>query len=258
MRPYSFEGVANFRDFGGYPTIAGGRVIGGRLFRGGHQGTATDSDVRQLDGLGIGLIVDLRRSFERGTAPRVWPKAGSAGLIADTTETSAAELPYNAFLRDPGVSPEDVVAHVRSAYRTIPYDPRHIALYSAYLQRLAAIDCASLVSCTHGKDRTGILCALTLSVLEVDPEAIFGDYLLTNAGLSESMSLEEAQGAFARTYDIKPSLGVMGAIINVKRVFLETAFEEMRARNGSVEGYLAMLGVTQALSAELRARYVSR
>jgi protein-tyrosine phosphatase len=257
MRVYPLEGVANFRDFGGYPTVDGGRVVAGRLFRGGHQDMATPSDTRTLDGLGIGLIVDLRRSFECAKEPRVWPSAGSAEIISDTADSSAANLPYVAFLREPGVTPDDVVMQVRNAYRKIPYDPRHIGLYSAYLRRLTTVNCASLVSCTHGKDRTGILCAVTLRLLGVDHDAIVEDYTLTNAGLRSSMSIDEAQESFAKTYGIKPASHVMAAILQVREVFLETAFDEMRTRSGSVEGYLDALGVTEAMRVELRARYVT-
>jgi protein-tyrosine phosphatase len=257
VRVYSFQGIANFRDFGGYPTGDGRRVVTDRLFRGGHQGAATPSDVATLDRMGIRLIVDLRRSFERAQEPRVWPSAGSTEVICDTAASSAAELPYVAFLRAPGVTPEDVVAQVRKAYRTIPYDPRHIELYSRYLSRLLTLDGPSLVSCTHGKDRTGILCAVTLRALGVEHGAILEDYLLTNAGLRGSMDVEQAQAAFAKTYGIMPALNVMAAIIKVREIFLETAFEEMRTRSGSVEGYLDLLGLTATMRAELRARYVA-
>jgi protein tyrosine/serine phosphatase len=254
---YSLQGIANFRDFGGHPTNDGRRVVEGRLFRGGHQGAASPSDRETLDGLGIGLIVDLRRSFECAREPRVWPASGSVELVVDTEESSVATLPYVAFLRKPGVTPDDVVAQVRDAYRSIPYDSKHVGLYSRYLRRLATADCASLVSCTHGKDRTGILCALTLRLLGVDHGAIMEDYLLTNAGLRESMSIHQAQASFANTYGITPTLDVMSAIVRVEPDFLETAFEEMRSRNGSVDGYLDMLGIIKALREEIRARYVS-
>lgn len=257
MRVYSFQGIANFRDFGGCPTMDGRRVVQGRLFRGGHQGTASPSDSEILDGLGIRLIVDLRRSFECAKEPRVWPTSGSVEVIADAAASSAATLPYVAFLRKAGVTPADVVAQVRDAYRTIPYDPKHVELYSRYLRRLATLEGASLVSCTHGKDRTGILCALTLQLLEVDHGAIMRDYLLTNAGLRESMSLHQAQASFAGTYGITPTLDVMSAIVRVEPDFLETAFEEMRSRNGSVDGYLDMLGIGKALREEIRARHVT-
>jgi protein-tyrosine phosphatase len=114
---YSFKGIANFRDFGGCPTIDGRRVVQGRLFRGGHQGTASPSDIEILDGLGIRLIVDPRRSFECAKEPRVWPTSGSVGVIADTGASSAAALPYVAFLRKPGVTPADDMLGIGKALR---------------------------------------------------------------------------------------------------------------------------------------------
>jgi protein tyrosine/serine phosphatase len=257
MRVYPLEGIANFRDFGGYPTADGRAVVRGRLFRAGHQGNATRADIELLDGLGIGWVVDLRRSFEFEREGRVWPRAGGARVICETAASSAAALPYNDFLRVPGVSPDDVVAHVTHAYRAIPYDPHHMQLYGAYVRQLLNSDGASLVSCTHGKDRTGIICALMLRVLGVDDELIMQDYLLTNSALGAAMSLEAAQRAFAEIYDIHPSLEVMAAIIRVQPVFLETAFAEMTTRSGSVEGYLQSLGIDAAARERLRAHYLT-
>ena len=254
MRSYSFAGVVNFRDFGNCPTSDGRHVVAGRLFRGGHQGLASPSDIKKLDGLQIGLVADLRRSFECSRDPRVWPKSGTAEIIVDTSDGSPTDLPYVEFLRKPDVTPDDVITNTRNAYRSIPYDSVHIELFSAYLSQLAMLDCASLVSCTHGKDRTGILCGLLLQLLGVEYELIIEDYKLTNAGLAESVSVVEAQRAFANTYDISLSLEVMASIISVYESYLDTAFDEIRARSGSIDGYLDMLGITESVREQLRAR----
>jgi protein tyrosine/serine phosphatase len=39
------------------------------------------------------------------------------------------------------------------------------------------------VHCTAGKDRTGVLCALLLSLCGVDDDTVAGEYALTEAGL---------------------------------------------------------------------------
>ena len=43
MSENPFEGIHNFRDFGGY-AAEGGRVRRGKLFRSAHYATATDDD----------------------------------------------------------------------------------------------------------------------------------------------------------------------------------------------------------------------
>ena len=60
-----FDGVRNFRDFGGYASRHGGNVKRGLLFRSGHYGEATEADLEKIADLGIHLQADLRRPDER-------------------------------------------------------------------------------------------------------------------------------------------------------------------------------------------------
>lgn len=43
-----------------------------------------------------------------------------------------------------------------------------------------------LIHCTAGKDRTGVICALVLSLCGVDDETVASEYALTDAGLASS------------------------------------------------------------------------
>src|SRR4051812_42319733 len=66
---FDLEGTITFRDFGGWPTAAGGSVTRGRLFRPAHHASATPADLARLAELGIDLVVDLRRPPERERDP---------------------------------------------------------------------------------------------------------------------------------------------------------------------------------------------
>ena len=54
-----FETVYNFRDFGGYQTMDGGRLKANKLFRSAHLHNTNEADKARLAKLDIGLIVDL-------------------------------------------------------------------------------------------------------------------------------------------------------------------------------------------------------
>ena len=57
-RTHEFEGLHNFRDFGGY--VAGNRrLVTGRLFRSANHAMATEADLARLREMGIGAVVDL-------------------------------------------------------------------------------------------------------------------------------------------------------------------------------------------------------
>ena len=81
-RHIDFEGIENFRDFGGYDTACGRGLKAGRLFRSANHAYATDGDLAALRDLGVGVIVDLRRRREREREPsRRWE--GFAGAVIE-------------------------------------------------------------------------------------------------------------------------------------------------------------------------------
>jgi len=74
----SFQGIDNFRDFGGYPTPGGRWVKRGKLYRSAHHGRATEADLAALSALGLSAVVDLRRTEERDRDPgRRWAPFGA-------------------------------------------------------------------------------------------------------------------------------------------------------------------------------------
>src|SRR5438067_10530948 len=87
-RHLDFDGIHNFRDFGGYATAGGGRMPTGRLFRSANHHRASDADLERLRALGLSVIVDLRQPAERQREPsRRWD-----GFAAELVENAEAEL----------------------------------------------------------------------------------------------------------------------------------------------------------------------
>lgn len=62
QRHVELQGQANFRDLGGYQTVAGLAVNRGQVYRSGRLSALTDTDVAQLRDLGIRTIVSLLTS----------------------------------------------------------------------------------------------------------------------------------------------------------------------------------------------------
>ncbi len=253
------EGVRNFRDFGGYPTADGRRVKKGLLFRSGHHAEATDRDIEVMDTLRISFQADLRRPDERERQQTRWPQkdAGVEVLVHDGGRETTA--PHMQFLQAIEVTPGDAETWMHDYYRTAPFREHHVALFRGWFDRLAGLGAheAALVNCAAGKDRTGIVCALTKHVLGVPDSEIVADYELTNTAVDLEARLPEAQRYFndmlGKEYpsDVyKPFMGVDGA-------FLRTALKAIEDEAGSLDIYLEeQLGVDAALRAQLVARLV--
>ncbi len=250
-RLHAFEGIDNARDYGGY--AAGGmKVATGRLLRAGHQARATDADLDQLAALDVRTVVDLRRPGERREQPsRRAP--GFSGQIIQSDHDDGQEAPHITFLKANDLTETGGRAFMTGVYQRMPYAPGHVDVFSRYFQALADAQGPVLIHCAAGKDRTGLLAALTHHVLGVGADDRMADYLLTNT----AVDLEGKAPSIARQLEKmtgrKASHAAVVAFLGVEPGFLNAAWQTMADRSGSVDGYLeAVLGVDGPMRERIR------
>ena len=248
-----FQAIDNFRDYGDY-AVGERRVARGRLYRSAHQARATEADLARLADLKLATVVDLRRPSERRDQPSRRP-ANWAGQVIESDHDDGGEAPHITFLKTSDLTEASGRAFMTDTYRRLPFEPAHIDLFSRYFRALADRDGPVLIHCAAGKDRTGLLAALTHSLLGVSREDLIADYLLTNV----AVDLEGRAGDIARKLTEmtgRPaSHGAVVAFLGVEADYLDGAFAEITARHGSIGGYLEQaLGVDAALAERIRAR----
>ena len=252
-RHIDFDGIENFRDFGGYDTADGRAVKRGLLYRSANHAYATEADLERMRDLGLAAIIDLRRTEERAREPsKRWPGFGAAVVENDILSDHAD---WAQSMKGAEVNAQWFLDDGMGYYRRAPFEPRHIDLFSRYFRTLADADGAIVVHCAAGKDRTGILCALTHHVAGVHADDIMADYLLTNdeSRLARKMAFlgPWLRDTVGKTVD---EAGLRVAV-SVSPAYLETAFAVIRETSGSIDGYLTqVLGVDDALRGRLQAR----
>lgn len=253
-RHIPFEGVGNFRDFGGYDTADGARIARGKLYRSAAFHEATDADIGRLDALGCHVVVDLRRPNERAREPNKWP--GDAPRTVRSDAPSSISLPpHLAALLQDELSATSVQAFMSGVYREFPFDARHVDLYTAWFRELQEASGPVVLHCAAGKDRTGLGCALTLHALGVGEEAIFADYELTNAVIDVDAKLPRVRAQMEATLGRAIPPEALRPMVGVRADYLRAAFDEIAVRHGSLDGYLeGVLGVGAERRAVLRAR----
>jgi protein-tyrosine phosphatase len=255
-RHIDFEGSDNFRDFGGYATASGAGLKRGLLYRSGHHARATDADLEGLGGLGITSIVDLRSQRERDREPsRRWP-AFAARVVENDTDDGQGDwaegLKVGAIdarrFRDDGVR----------FYAAAPFNPRYVSLFRDYFQALARIDGPMVVHCAAGKDRTGMVCALTHHVAGVHRDDLMADYLLTN---DETRIVRRVAhfGPWLRQQTGQPvDDEVVLYALSADPAFLDASFAAIDETYGSVDRYLEQaLGVDAGLRAQIEQRILA-
>ena len=240
-----FEALDNFRDFGGYETADGRRMKTGLLYRSAHHGAMTDADLHALASHGIATIVDLRRTDERRRTPsRRWP--GFCGRVIESDLGEDSDDPWMTFIRGADdLSPAAMRAYMIDYYASAPLEDRHLDLFSRYFEALETLSGAVLIHCAAGKDRTGMLAALTQHLAGVPDERILHDYLLTNERLDFVARGPEIARSIETVTGRPISDAAMLAGLMIEADHLRTGLGAMARAYGSIDAYLEKgLGVT--------------
>jgi protein-tyrosine phosphatase len=165
FRRWPFEGVANFRDIGGYP-CPGGMTRYGVFFRSAHLHGATDHDLELMSQAGITSVVDLRYPDEyAGQADRV-PSGVVVSNCSIMGSVTVGEIRVNS-------SVPDTRTMIRMYRQIFEAGKGEIA---RALRVLLGASGAAVYHCAAGKDRTGIITMFLLSIAGACREDIVADY----------------------------------------------------------------------------------
>ena len=254
-RVHPMKGIRNFRDFGGYDTEDGRKVQMGRLFRSGHFNLAEESDLEAIQNLNIRMQVDLRRPDERERMPGRW----SGEVLITHDGGREMEAPHQRFLKEVSATGEDSHQWMHDYYTKAPFRPHHVSMFRDWFDGLVKLgsDEGGLVNCAAGKDRTGILCGLTLTALGVDEQTILDDYEFTNVAAKVDERLPEATSYYNNLMGKSYSEDVYRPFVGVHRDFLITAWSAIRDKHGNIETYLTdVIGVDVEKRETLRQGYL--
>jgi protein-tyrosine phosphatase len=253
-RRLALEGVENFRDFGGYATTSGKRLKSGRLYRSASHGRATDADLEAIHALDLAVVVDLRRTQERERDPSRRHAAFAAQVIANDIGEEEEDS-WIVHVTSSDLSVASFHDYMFGYYAEAPFKPRMVDLYSRYFEALARADGPVLIHCAAGKDRTGILAALTHHLAGVSHDDLVADYLLTNDEERIARRLPQMIEYVRELAGRSPPEDAMRVGMGVDAAYLDTAFAEMAKAHGGIDGYLAeALGVDADKRRRIEAR----
>ena len=247
-----FDRVLNFRDFGGWETADGAKIARGKLFRSAAFHDATEADIARLNAMDLRFLVDLRRPEERAHEPSKWESESCRVIFNEEGASGPSLPPHLVALLESDLTPQSTRDYMVSLYREIPLDPRVIRLYRDWFAELGEGG-AGVVHCAAGKDRTGVICALTLIALGVDEETVFADYEFTNAAVDLEKRMPKIQARMEERLSRKLDPAALRPMLGVEVDYLRTALDTIDARYGSALNYMEQeLGVGARERATLR------
>ena len=245
-RVIDLNGTTNTRDIGGYPTADEREVRAGQIIRSENLSRLTADDFRKLEDIGVKTVIDLRSHDEHDDKPTVWlgdnPPQFFHFPVGDADNAwfrgQARMMRKNRF------NEEQALEHMVEGYHMIAAEgpPSYRELMALVLDES---NWPILIHCNAGKDRTGIATALILEAVGVERDVIMEDYLLTNTvGRSEDKAALLARESKKHARNRRgPTAEAWYPIVGVQAEMLEAFYARIDERYGSMEAFLADLGV---------------
>lgn len=229
QRRYILENIVNCRDIGGYPSKYGCTKFG-RFIRGGTVDRPTESDIGTLRELNISTVIDLRGDFEFNNQPN-----GMERLTDNVNHVSLYELNV-AEAKDMKMTITEVYEYIVDNYKE--------NICKALKAVANAPEGAVFYHCFLGKDRTGILSMLLLTIAGVSEDDIVADYQLTYTYL-ENYIHTHADSLWDTNAEMHYSLPqTMRALISY-----------VKEKYGSITEYIKLTGISDEEIEKIRRRF---
>ena len=153
-----------------------------------------------------------------------------AGDVSNLKGTLGADIGESIKMLMAGENAEELGAdYMADMYKRMMAEPAYTKKLTDGLKIIANAKGSTLVHCTAGKDRTGVLVALVLLILKVNADLIKKDYMYSNNSvetLQASIGASNGQSKFIRS------------MLEVKPRYLSSAWDEANAHYANLDDFL--------------------
>jgi len=232
----ALQGADNVRDMGALPGVRPGRLL-----RADALNKLTGADLDRLGALGLRTVVDfrMRSEVEMNGPDRLPPGATEMALPISGGNLKTF---YQVILSGDAARQEEVFGGDRTELvleevnRSFVAEPGERGQFTAALRLVAdPARLPLLFHCTAGKDRTGWMAAIVLTVLGLPRDEIMADYLRSNE--YHRVGYEKLLRQLGDTGQMKdPEL--LRPLLEQQPAYLNAAFDEAERRYGSFDAFL--------------------
>jgi protein-tyrosine phosphatase len=236
--------VHNFRSIGNIKNVDGRTLKEGKLYRSANLFELKTKSFKELENLGIKEIIDLRNSKEIAQKPDHLPdQVTYKNYSAFEDEGDQLDQARKLVLKGK-VNGSDAKKRMLDFYKD--YITENPEIIKKIITEILESNEPVLYHCTAGKDRTGIITALILTVLKFDKETIYNDYLLSNNYreklINKRLNLAKNLHFLYPKLDIK----VLEKLSWGETAYLDASFNQINKEYGSTERYIQeVLGIAE-------------
>ena len=237
------DGVYNVRDLSSIKNKEGFYIKKNKLIRGSRLFEASHNDLRKLyEDYDVRMIFDFRGSVEKYEEPDktykdekyfdiIVQEESYYGVSMDSLSKKKKE--YFEKLNKEMKNEDFMIKHMCEFYYSMAEEFSCLQ-YGKYLKLLLNNDGGAYLHCSLGRDRSGIATALILECLDVDREDIYEDYVYTNV-CTKGLDIDLAY-----------------------RVYLESYYQAINDRYGSVDNMFKFMGIFEKEKQLLKEKYLEK
>ena len=245
--------VVNFRFLGGIKNENGRILKDSIFFRSANLHQLKKKSFRQFSDLGIRKIIDLRTNSEIEKKPDVLPNSMEFMQLAAFEDREDQMTQAKKLVLQGKVNAKDAEERMLDFYRDYPIE--HPNIIKEIIRQILDADPPVLYHCTAGKDRTGMVSMLILTILKFDKETILEEYIQSNnqrkKTIEKRLNLAQSLHFLYPKMDIR----VLEELSWVKKEFLDTAYNSIEQKYGSMDNYIHQV---LEISEEQRQKYIEK
>lgn len=236
QRYIGLENTVNFRDLGGLKTKDGRTVRKGFIFRSDNLSKLETDDFDAFNALRIATVYDLRTDHEiEGKEDRL--PARVRYMHTPVVQDNAGEIKglkkrvLNGEITEQQA--KDMTAQFYADAVTV-----NISAVKAILNQITTSEQPVLYHCSAGKDRTGIISALILSILNVDRQTIVDDFMVSNYYRRARAEKTLGKAKLGRIIKPKLNMDAIEILSTVDESFINATFSAIDSTYGGMEPFI--------------------
>ena len=252
-RYIDFENTVNFRDIGGLKTKDGKTVRWGKIYRSDNLSQLETNDFSKFNNMHIKTVYDLRTDHEIKGKEDHLPE-NVQYKHTPTVEDQEGEI---AKLRAKVINGE--ITDKQATEQTVKFYEDAVTVnvksLSEIIRQITDSNEPVLYHCSAGKDRTGIVSALILSILNVDRKTIVDEYMLSNYYRKAKTEKMLGKAKLAKIIKPKMDLKAIEVFMTVDEKFINATFNAIDKEYGGIDKFIQnQLGIDQQARKQIVAR----